>query len=936
MKAKRFPAAAGIILAALFTGALLTACPGQDSSGTAEYGITAVVSGTGDGEVTAGPAKAAEGAAVTLTTAPAALSVLASIRAETTAGIPITLSGSGNTYTFIMPASDVIINAVFDVISASAYTVTIGTKTHGNAAAVPSSSILPGTTVTVTVTPDAGYKSHPGSLTISGGVIPVAGNANQWTFVMPAANVTIDVGCVLETAMVYTIGVTQPAGPASGTIAVNPASSIAAGTITITVTPADGYRLKTGGKPQVSGVAAASVTAGAAGQWTFTMPENNITVTAGDALEEIPAYAVAKTDPAYGTIAVSSAAAKEGETVTITLAVTNTADYRFKKDGKPVVTGSDSGDITVTRVPDTNTWTFTMPARDVTVTEGDAFRVIPEHTVTLSNNAFKGNLAIVSGVSDNGKAKEGATVTVQASALPGYRLRTNYPRVTDNNTIATTVTPVSAGTWSFTMPGSEDVTYVTSVTVTAKYDNAGAVYTVYGDGAIGGYFAQYNPGGVTLNSERDGRESDSDPDDAAIKIVRASGEYNLSIYGATVDGVQNKIDLNTVDALSFWVRSDTAGAVIDFVRLGTGDYQITYKGEADTGLVVGTTWQQVIVPIPTRQAAEVANAFQFYIGQASSGIGKTFWLDDIEFITATVALDSIALPASDPGPIGAPPAKTDADTLTNGMSAVYKVDTSNTVTLYKGNIAFDKWYTPITYAAPAGATVVDGTGAADANGSYIKPTTAGGSLTLTVTFGGKTTNARTVSVDNLAYLMIEDFEGSTPSTTSSNADSFFNSSADGGVTIGWKYNQAENPSTSWGSAGHDGYGVRLGYSNGTGSPATMSKQVTRKKPGISLTGFTKITFWILHKEWVSGAYGSGTGGTFTFIIDNGAGTEYRQDFTITTANTWQKIELPISGFIQSGTANVHPGAAISLWRLGFGVTQAMGTCSTFLDTVMAE
>lgn len=74
-----------------------------------------------------------------------------------------------------------------------AYNITIGTLANGSVTA-DKATAAEGDTVTLTVTPEAGYRLADGSLKVSygnGAAVSVSGGENTYTFLMPTANVTV-------------------------------------------------------------------------------------------------------------------------------------------------------------------------------------------------------------------------------------------------------------------------------------------------------------------------------------------------------------------------------------------------------------------------------------------------------------------------------------------------------------------------------------------------------------------------------------------------------------------------------------------------------------------------------------------------------------------------------------------------------------------------
>ena len=153
--------------------------------------------------------------------------------------------------TFIMPARNVDVSAVF---TANAYSITVVQPTGGTVSASATSATA-GTTIELTATPAEGYTLD--YFTLDGARI----NGN--TFIMPARNV--DVSAVF-TANAYSITVVQPTG---GTVSASKLSAFFGEAVELTAVPDEGYELSH------------YVVNGAANNGgTFTMPARDVIVTA--------------------------------------------------------------------------------------------------------------------------------------------------------------------------------------------------------------------------------------------------------------------------------------------------------------------------------------------------------------------------------------------------------------------------------------------------------------------------------------------------------------------------------------------------------------------------------------------------------------------------------------------------------------------------------
>ncbi len=133
---------------------------------------------------------------------------------------------SGNT--FIMPASDVVVTAVFEDIDPGAvkYHISIGTI-EGGTITVPSTTAAAGEIIIVTATPDSGKILKEGSLKYNDGTDHIiSGN----TFIMPASDVVVtaefeDVPQITWTVVFDKNGGDTEANPASKTVVSGESSS---------------------------------------------------------------------------------------------------------------------------------------------------------------------------------------------------------------------------------------------------------------------------------------------------------------------------------------------------------------------------------------------------------------------------------------------------------------------------------------------------------------------------------------------------------------------------------------------------------------------------------------------------------------------------------------------------------------------------------------
>ena len=153
--------------------------------------------------------------------------------------------------TFIMPARNVDVSAVF---TANAYSITVVQPTGGTVSASATSATA-GTTIELTANPAEGYTLD--YFTLDGARI------NGDTFIMPARNVEVS---AVFTANAYSITVVQPTG---GTVSASKLSAFFGEAVELTAVPDEGYELS---HYVVNGAANSG--------GTFTMPARDVIVTA--------------------------------------------------------------------------------------------------------------------------------------------------------------------------------------------------------------------------------------------------------------------------------------------------------------------------------------------------------------------------------------------------------------------------------------------------------------------------------------------------------------------------------------------------------------------------------------------------------------------------------------------------------------------------------
>ncbi|MCI8829330.1 MAG: hypothetical protein HFE98_10980, partial [Ruminiclostridium sp.] len=334
-----------------------------------------------NGSVTANPTNAAKDATVTLTVTPDtgykladdSLTVTQKGGSET---VTLTAGTTANTYTFTMPEADVTVAATFEAIPYAITTTETGLDADENGTInITGTSVTTGdddaTTATVgneiTVAITAPTGKAVKSVTSADATVKVGATEKEsenWkttcTFTMPAKDVALEIA--YETAGAYGVSVGTITG--SGTVSTDKYTADKGATVTLTATPDAGYKLTALTVTPESGSGAVTLTpaeiAETGGEYTFTMPEANVTVTA--TFTAIDYTVTVDTESIqHGTVSASPTTANVGTTITLT--VTPDENYEFG-----TLTVKDAGGNTIATTGSGTSYTFTMPANNVTVT----------------------------------------------------------------------------------------------------------------------------------------------------------------------------------------------------------------------------------------------------------------------------------------------------------------------------------------------------------------------------------------------------------------------------------------------------------------------------------------------------------------------------------------------------------------------------------------
>ena len=299
--------------------------------------------------------------------------------AQDEAAAQATTEKAKTVYTFTMPDGDVTINVEKN---AKTYEVKQAATTNGKLEISPATA-AEGATVTVKVTPDAGYALKENGLKVTYTdadnkeqtvEVKAGTEANTYTFAMPAYPVNVSAEFVKE----YKV----TAAPAeNGTVTVDPTAAVEGTDVTVTVKAADNYQLKADSLTYSYQIGEDKKTEKLTltdGKATFKMPAADVTVSAEFEPVKAKTYSVTATKGGEGTVTVNGQETekleglKSGDTVTLTV---TPADDMYKlaqlaENGLKVTYTDAEGTeqtVTVAEGTEANTYTFAMPAADVTV-----------------------------------------------------------------------------------------------------------------------------------------------------------------------------------------------------------------------------------------------------------------------------------------------------------------------------------------------------------------------------------------------------------------------------------------------------------------------------------------------------------------------------------------------------------------------------------------
>ena len=348
--------------------------------------------------------------------------------AQDEAAAQATTEKAKTVYTFTMPDGDVAISVEKN---AKTYAVKVADANKDTlkitSPEADLNKVTAGTTITVVATPKDGYTLTADGVVVTYGdnqtlkATPDTEKANTYTFAMPAGDATVS--AAFEEVKKY--NVTVAGTVENGTVGVEPKTAAAKDVVTVTVTPNTNFKYTDGSlkatytdggtKKEINDFKAVD---GKENTYTFEMPAADVTVSAAFEPVKVETYSVTINPSDNGTVTADKTAdLKAGDTVILT--VTPADDMytlaQLAENGLKVTYTDAAGTaqpVEVAEGTEANTYTFEMPAADVTVAAqftvvkyGIEVKVEGEGTVTFTDDGetrFAEGTKVTAAIKPNG------------------------------------------------------------------------------------------------------------------------------------------------------------------------------------------------------------------------------------------------------------------------------------------------------------------------------------------------------------------------------------------------------------------------------------------------------------------------------------------------------------------------------------------------------
>ena len=341
--------------------------------------------------------------------------------------------------------------------NSSSYTITIDSAIRNGSVTSDKSSANAGDTVTLTATPDSGYKFKNFTVKNGNATINITLSGTTGTFTMPEGNVTVSATFEAEnikTVSFSTITNGKVSNYQDFLICGFSFKKVPESTVNIYVKPDSGYDIGSISIKDTSNndIQYTQTDGESYSTVTFTMPDSDVTVSVSFIIQAgNKTITVDYGTGSYGSASASKSSAKLGTEITVT--VKPKTGYKMKSIA---IVDSESNSISSTVVTEGEAYKFTMPDYDVTVTVEFEKKQYAITYTTVQHGA-------VTGVAT---ATYGDSVSFNISPEDGYEL--DDVSVTTESGDKINILENKTG---FTMPAS-------AVTVTPSFKVANKTYSI--------------------------------------------------------------------------------------------------------------------------------------------------------------------------------------------------------------------------------------------------------------------------------------------------------------------------------------------------------------------------------------------------------------------------------------------------------------------------